>query len=349
MNGQQNISETDVLVIGAGPAGTSCAIKLLRSGLSVVLVDKVSFPRNTPGETSHPGIESLLDSLGVRAQALNKEFVRHDGIINISEKGSIFTPYSKKEKWQGFQLFRADFDPLLVDEALRLGAQFLPNCDPLSIRLDEEGNICEVVTSQKVVRSRYVIDATGRRAWLANQLNISYKHYSPKLICYYGYVECNGEDSLRNPKVYWDQYGWTWLAKVKDDMLSWVRLDVRVHEKKNHYWVPEQFSAYKLLAPRSAVDVTWRIAEQTSEKNFFFVGDSAFVLDPSASNGVIKACMSGMMAAHLIISSKETDLDLLHYYYNHWMKEWFMKNKEELMKRYMNYMVVNEHEAVRWS
>ena len=349
VNGQQNILETDTLVIGAGPAGTSCAIQLLRAGWQVVLVDKFSFPRHAPGETLHPGIEPLLDSLGLKAQALKKGFLRHDGIINISEKGSIFTPYNEKEKWQGFQLFREDFDQLLVEEAVKLGAQFLTDCIPLSLSLDEDRNIREVVTSQKIVRPRYVIDATGRRAWLSSHLDINYKHYSPKLISYYGYVECKDEGDLRNPKIYWDQFGWTWIAKVKEELLSWVRLDIRECKKINRYWIPEQLSGYQASGVRRAVDVTWRIIEKTSDKNFFFIGDAAFVLDPASSHGVIKAIMSGMMAAHLITSSKKTDLDRLHNYYNNWMKEWFMKDKEELIKSYTTYSIVNEHEAERWS
>lgn len=74
----------------------------------------------------------------------------------------------------------------------------------------------------------------------------------------------------------------------------------------------------------------------------------AFVLDPASSHGVIKAVMSGMMAAHLIVHSKDNDLNLYHDYYNNWMKEWFTKDKEELTKSYINYLMVNEHEAKCW-
>jgi len=339
VNGQPNILETDILVIGAGPAGTSSAIQLLRAGLQVVLIDQSSFPRHAPGETLHPGIEPLLNSLGLKTQAFEKGFIRHDGIINISKQGSIFTPYNEKEKWQGFQLFRADFDQLLVAEAVKLGAQFLSNCVPLFLNLDEDGNIRDVVTSQIIVKPRYVIDATGRRAWLTRHLAINYQNYSPKLISYYGYVECKDEAALRNPQIYWDQWGWTWIAKVKQELVSWVRLDIRESKKINRYWLPEQLSGYQPSGIRSAVDVTWRMIEKTSDKNFFFVGDAAFVLDPASSHGVLKAIMSGMMAAHLIASAQKTDLAHLHNYYHNWLKEWFIKDKEELIKSYKTYLV----------
>jgi flavin-dependent dehydrogenase len=54
-------------------------------------------------------------------------------------------------------------------------------------------------------------------------------------------------------------------------------------------------------ARRRGADVTWRIISPAAGPGFFLVGDAVAVLDPASSHGVLKALMTGMMAAHLIL------------------------------------------------
>src|SRR5215831_14372489 len=56
----------DVAIVGAGPAGSACAVHLARAGMDVVLVDRAAFPRDKPcAEYLSPASEPLLDELGV--------------------------------------------------------------------------------------------------------------------------------------------------------------------------------------------------------------------------------------------------------------------------------------------
>ncbi|HEY4648095.1 MAG TPA: FAD-dependent oxidoreductase, partial [Gemmatimonadales bacterium] len=60
------LHETDVLVVGAGPAGTGVATLLARAGVSVVVVDRATFPREKAcSEYMSPETVRLLDRLGV--------------------------------------------------------------------------------------------------------------------------------------------------------------------------------------------------------------------------------------------------------------------------------------------
>ncbi|MCK5830875.1 MAG: NAD(P)/FAD-dependent oxidoreductase [Methylococcales bacterium] len=334
-----------VVIIGAGPAGSSCAIQLLKSGIEVVLLERETFPRHAPGETLHPGIEPLLEQLGVFDWVNQKEFIRHEGIFNISEDKSIFTPYDEDKKWKGFQLFREEFDSILLNKAIELGVVFLSESSPVSIKLTSQNQIESISTSNKKLVGDFFIDATGKRAWLVNQLKIPFKNHSPKRIAYYGYVEANDSLDLNNPKMIWDTKGWTWMAKVKSNQVSWVRLDLNGHQKKDKHWLPKELHRFKPIKMSKAVDVTWRIADILSDKNYFFLGDTTFVLDPAASHGILKAIMSGIMVSHLIVNSETIKLNDLHKTYYDWLNQWFIKDKDELKKLYQTMGNFNNLEA----
>ena len=56
----------DVLVVGAGPAGSLAALTLARAGLAVRLIDRATFPRHKLcGDTVNPGALALLDAAGL--------------------------------------------------------------------------------------------------------------------------------------------------------------------------------------------------------------------------------------------------------------------------------------------
>src|SRR5436190_16842507 len=60
------MTQPDVLVVGAGPAGSIAALVLARAGVRVRLIDRARFPRDKLcGDTVNPGTLSMLDRLGI--------------------------------------------------------------------------------------------------------------------------------------------------------------------------------------------------------------------------------------------------------------------------------------------
>ena len=51
--------------------------------------------------------------------------------------------------------------------------------------------------------------------------------------------------------------------------------------------------------PAWGMDMTWRLHEPCAGPGYFLLGDAAALLDPAASNGVLRALMNGMLAADL--------------------------------------------------
>jgi len=70
--------ETEICVIGGGPAGSTIACRLGLFGHKVLLVEKHDFPRTHVGESLSPAILPLLDALGVRERIQTERFLRPD-------------------------------------------------------------------------------------------------------------------------------------------------------------------------------------------------------------------------------------------------------------------------------
>lgn len=334
MSGLRLVLETNVLIIGAGPAGCACAIQLLRQGKRVVIIDKAIFPRQAPGETLHPGIEPLFRCLGVMKEASKVTFTRHNGVNTVVNDQTVFTPYSETESWKGFQLSRPNFDRMLVEEAKRLGAIVYFQESPRGLVKDRNGNITEVICTNLDVRPSFVVDSTGRRRWMAKPLSLQYENLSPRLLAWYGYVECKNSDFFQIPQFVWNKKGWTWLAKVREGLVSWVCLDVIEPNKRRIDWLPEQLRDSQALDKTKGADVTWSISDRLSENNWFLAGDAAFVLDPASSHGILKAIMSGMMVSHLIGQYSTFERSLIHRYYDDWARNLFSSDCKKLRKLY---------------
>jgi flavin-dependent dehydrogenase len=318
---------SDVLIIGAGPAGSAAAIEAARHGLRATLVESEPFPRERPGESLHPGVEPLLEKLGI--DAVN--FPRVEGTWVAWGSPLQFQPYGSDERgaWLGYHAWRADFDNLLLTRAIAAGC-----CVLQPARAIKPLRHCgHVLTSEGEIEARCLIDASGHRQWLARHKNLKYRLESPKLVATYSYVEGSVEGP--DPLIEADAMGWTWTARVLADLTGWVRLNWS-GEPPPDTWRPKRISHLCDARPLRRTDVTWRRLEAPAGPGYFCVGDAAAVLDPASSHGVLKAVMSGMMAGYLTARLLQGDrsAEEIAAEYNRWLAEWFSHDVQRLRELY---------------
>lgn len=114
---------TDVLVVGAGPAGAVAAIVLARAGVRVRLVDRARFPRDKLcGDTINPGSLAILDRLGVSG-LVRRRAMAITG-MDITGPAGAHVSATYPTGIRGASLTRRDLDMILLEAAITAGASF---------------------------------------------------------------------------------------------------------------------------------------------------------------------------------------------------------------------------------
>lgn len=285
----------DVVVIGAGPAGTAAAIRCAMDGLSVVVCERqaASTARPSPAESLHPGCITLIDRLGIGQQFRQRNWPRFPGI----QVGDHYTPFGADPDgpWLGYHIDRARFDLDLQARAEALGVQIRRNTRVLGL-IQKEKQVIGVNTTKETLLSRWVIDATGRQQWAASKLGLRYKTCSAPLMAWRGAVKGQlSDDRARFTK---HGKGWLWTAQTDINTIAWTLLTPYTDKSER---VPLQLAGAPIELSARGFDVTWRAVRPTAMPGLLLVGDAAAQLDPATGQGVFFALESGLRAAQTIL------------------------------------------------
>ncbi len=334
-------SRPNVVIVGGGPAGSAAAIKCVKAGLTVTLVEKEQqpFSQIRPGETLHPGVQPILGELDVEQDVLSAGFLRHKGNWVEWNHDRRFSKFGEDADgpWLGFQAWRKDFDEILLNKAREKGVQVIRPCRAIR-PLVAGGRIIGIETSKSSLYSSFLIDAAGSEHWLARKANLKIEKHSPPLIAWHGYAggSCPIRDSA--PAIVADKDGWTWTARVLPQIYQWTRLFFEKRHLEQGY-LPTEFHGLAPISRTRGVDVTWRIVPLSAGKGYFIAGDASFVLDPASSHGVLKGLMSGIMVGHLVdqIVRHGKDENYAANAYCRWMYDWFRHDMSKLKDFYMRH------------
>ena len=180
----------DVLVVGAGPAGSAAALVLARSGASVRLIDRASFPRaKLCGDTLNPGALSILDALesGSRrarlplAAAVRSAAIPISGMTVTGPHGVCVTA-DYPDDMHGASLTRRDLDLLLVEAAVAAGATFdegVSALAPMVVNGRISGVRVATRAGQCALGAGLVLAADGRASRMATAPGLS--RFSPRV------------------------------------------------------------------------------------------------------------------------------------------------------------------------
>jgi flavin-dependent dehydrogenase len=326
------IGTADLVVVGGGPAGTAAAICAAQAGLRVTLLERAVFPRPRPGETLHPGVGVVLNRLGVGDAVEAASPIRPEGQVVVWGSAPRHVQYGRDHRgvWRAFQVRRDVLDVILLRRAERLGAVVLQPV-PRPRPVVRGGRVEGVRFGNDRVTAPFVIDATGANGCLRWALGLGVSVRSPRLTASYGYVR---RDDGPPPRLEGDEHGWTWTAQVGPALAHWCRLPFR--GARSRVDAPPSLRRCPAVDGVRAVDVTWRRVHPAAGPGYLLAGDAAFVLDPASSHGVLRALLSGMRAAQVVVDvlAGRADPVLAAHGYDAWIRTWFEHDVERLTRLY---------------
>jgi FADH2-dependent halogenase len=311
----------DVAIIGGGPAGSTAAIVLARAGRRVIVIERENFPRFHIGESLLPYSRPTFERLGIR-ELLDRTFLHKHGAELSTSCGSREVRFYFKNGFrlahtQAYQVDRASFDKLLLDEARKSGAEVHEATTVGSVTFDNEGATLAVSGSLRQVRARYVIDASGRNTVVGSHFKLKQRY--PTLNKFS--VFAHWEGVTREPgidgsltRMVRGRDRWFWMIPLGETRMS-IGLVMDTPDFKALGQPPEEaleqaiaaeptimarMSAAERVTPvYSTGDYSYRNSAFAGDR-WLLAGDAAGFIDPVFSTGVFLAVASGEKAADAI-------------------------------------------------
>ncbi len=308
---------SDVLVIGAGPAGSAAAIHLARAGWSVTLVDRCQFPRRKPcGEYFNPECVRLLRELGVLDSCLARGARTVSALtLNGPRSGAVRIAFSELPAACGeaLTLGREVLDTVLVEEARRVGVDVRERVlvrEPLVSEGQVTGARGEVDGKGVELKAAVTLGADGIRSRLARKLGLGAGDGGRRKIGITARCDTTG-DSRPGLEIGARAGACSGLVvRGEEANLGMVADASRSREIGGNpgrfLWsvlanFPEQ--ARRLSgAPRSVQTVgplTWRTRRQAVD-GCLLLGDAAGFYDPFTGQGVTFALLTAELAARTV-------------------------------------------------
>lgn len=316
----------DVLVIGAGPAGTVAASIIKQAGFTVKIVEKMKFPRFVIGESLLPRCMEALEEAGfldaVKAKGFQEKFGAK--FVKNGKTCDYFFADQFTPGWSWtWQVPRGEFDKTLADccEKMDIPIDFETTVTGIEFNgSDSVTTVEDIDGNQSQIEARFIVDGSG------------YGRVIPRLF------NMDKPSNLPPRKTLFTQVLDT--KRTMDDEPN--RITIIVHQKGIWIWVipfsngntsvgfvgePQFFKATEGLAPeqqlRALLATEPYLSERMKDAEFIFepkvleswstttnkfygegfvlTGNVTEFLDPVFSSGVTLATVSSQIAAHLVI------------------------------------------------
>jgi flavin-dependent dehydrogenase len=316
----------DVLVIGAGPAGSMASALLARRGFKVLVLERQTFPRFSIGESLLAYSAQMLSDTGMLEAVQTRGFQYKNGaVFDRDGRTSEFNFADKSTAGLGFtfQVQRADFDDTLAQEALKAGAEIRFEVEITAVDLSGEK---PKVTSRaadgstEIHEPRFVLDASGFGRTLPKLLDLHRPSAFPARAAIFCHVRDNtisgafDRQKIRAGIHPDDHEIWSWLIPFSNGTASVGVVSSIEHHKARTGTLEEQFwqalgeeprlldllSKAKTVRPVGELIGYAATVTRLHGRNFALLGNAAEFLDPIFSSGVTIAMKSAILAAGLL-------------------------------------------------
>jgi len=317
--------DTDVLVIGGGPGGSTAAALARQKGLRVLVIEKESFPRFRIGESMLPAANAIMRETGVWPKIEQAGFVPKYGAVFHTADGQatqeiIFQDSSIPNLQCTYQVERARFDALLLDHARELGAEvrLQTRARILAVGPDRQEVALDGPNGSQTVTARWLVEAGGRdNPLLSREARELDPSPFPKRVAVFSHFTGVGRAPGRaggHTVVVRLEDGWFWLIPIDAERTS-VGLVTTVAAMRAAAVTPEAlfraavarsakltelFQGAAAVMPFHVTSDYSYFRRQIAGERWLKVGDAAGFFDPIFSSGVYVSMWSARQAVGLI-------------------------------------------------
>lgn len=322
----------DVLVIGAGPTGSTAALHAADAGFDTLLIDAATFPRDkTCGDGLTPRAVHQLARLGIAERVTGT--YRNDGLQLVGYGGAVTAPWPDGHYGTtGTAMRRSQFDTLLVDAAVERGVRLWQDATAAEPVFDASrlaGVVVQHGTEEVTVRAKYVLVADGVRSTFGRKLGrrwhrdevygIAARSYcsSPRTddAWMHSHVELRDAEDTVQP-------GYGWIFPLGDGdvnlgcgALSTQHRPARINTKKLlRFYADQQREDWQLGSPREITSALLPMGGAVSNvagRNWMLLGDAAACVNALNGEGIDYGMETAELAVELLCAGEGKDLTLL--------------------------------------
>ena len=326
-------SSADVVVVGAGPAGSSAAYWLASAGLDVAVLEKAAFPREKVcGDGLTPRGVRALEDMGVDTSPA-AGWVRHKGLRVHGGGQVVEVDWPHLEHWPAYSLVRrrSELDALLAGHAQTAGARLRTGVTVTDPLLDEAGRVVGVHAQTGpdkqpgTWRARLVVSAEGLSGRLAKSLGLVRREDRPLGIAVRRYVrtrrtvddylDISFDLSADGPtRASMPGYGWVFgmgdgTANVGFGLLDTRRGDGGDHREVLRQWLDtfpaeDHLDEEHAVTPLRGAGLPMALHRRPAySRGLLLAGDSAGTVNPFNGEGISYAMETGRMAAETAVDA----------------------------------------------
>lgn len=329
---QNGIRETDVAVIGGGPAGAAIALELAKSGYSTIVIERSDYRGVRIGETLPPAVQPILASLGIWDRFLAQKHSPSFGIRSawgqdeLYDNDFIFNPYGA-----GWHVDRVRFDAMLARCAGEAGANVCRRTRLVSCE-NENGNWrIEIACDERTrrFRAKFLVDATGRASVAACKQGAK-RVICDRLVGVFFFFTSSAQTSASDDSTLIEavEDGWWYSAVLPDSRLvlaymTDADLYARSQKQSDNHCLQRleatthtraRVKPYVLTTGPHIVPANSSRLDRAANGKWLAIGDAAIAFDPLSGQGVYKALESALLAARSIQEYWNGDISALRDY-----------------------------------